>query len=396
VIRALAALALVALAGQDRPPATPPGEGSGEAGALARTPAALPRAAPGRWEGFFERVHADPAAADGLLGAEVAAGLARAEALYGEGDLPGAVGALFELLEREPDLPPAWLILGTAYFRLRRYEDAARALERFLDVAPGELWRTQALGHAYYSLGEYERARDHYRRVVAIARDSAEAWRGLALAEMRLGEDRAALAGLRRVLALEPEHPEAHLWIARILRDGGFPRAALPYAVRARELAPHEPQPWFLAAQVLRDLGGDEEAAACERRWKELDPIAQELRAVEARERLEPRRFDLAWRRFELERARGHAAGVRDAFARALALRPAGVDELGLRLTAVEALHGLGDADGARREAAAVEAAFPEDPAAWAALETFYAAIRDRAAQVRAGERRRRFAEAVR
>ena len=81
------------------------------------------------------------------LPADVRRALAGAEESYRDRDLPAAVEELYRALTLEPDLPPAWLLLGTAYFRLRRYEDSIHCFERLLSLAPEQVWRTQALGH---------------------------------------------------------------------------------------------------------------------------------------------------------------------------------------------------------------------------------------------------------
>ncbi|MEX1025373.1 MAG: tetratricopeptide repeat protein, partial [Planctomycetota bacterium] len=155
--------------------------------ALERLPSELPRAATDAWTESLAGGEVDlaPAASDAL---------ARAQRAYRSGDYPSAVEFAFAALEAEPDLPPALTLLGTTYFRLQRYGDTATCFERFCEVAPGELWRTQALGHAYYSLGRYERAHAHYQRVIATGRAGIDALRGRGLAELRLGREEEGLA----------------------------------------------------------------------------------------------------------------------------------------------------------------------------------------------------------
>lgn len=370
----LAAVALLALAGPAA--AAQLGEPGAAAAVLARTPAELPRAAPDRWKGAFE-----PAAEGDPRRPIAPAAIARvqaAEEAYRRADYPAALVQLFAGLELEPDLPPALLVLGTTYFRLRRYGDVALSLERFLEVAPSQVWRTQALGHAYYSLGRYETARDHYRRVLAGLPDSPEALRGLALAHYRLGESETALELLARVVALRPDHAEAHAWRAQVLFDEGRTEEALEPAERARELDPYVPRPWFLLAQIHHELGRDEEARAVEARWREVDRLAQELRTVQGQLLYFPGSLELARREVELQRELGDQRGVLAAAPRALRNAPPPEAELELRIWALDAAEALGEADLARQLATALAARCGEDPAAKQRLAEYHRGAPDR------------------
>jgi len=384
-VRSLCASAEVQAAGEEPPVAG----GLGPPPAiLERDPRALPRAESGRWSGFFdpegfaERVAGLPEGAR--------AGLERADAAYRAGNLPRALEELFAVLEAEPDLPPALLVLGTTYFRLQRYGDAIVALERFLAVAPSQVWRTQALAHARYSLGDYEGARASYEAVLADGRESREALRGLALCHWRLGDGPRALEILFDLVAREPDNEAAHAWLARVLYDEARSEEALPVARRAVELAPYDPAPLYTLSQIEFDLGHEEEALAHQEAWRELDRLVQERRFLEAQLRLRPESFGLQGRLVEVLRSLGDVPAAREALARLLRSRPPEVAALDLHLFVLDVAVELGDDEGALAAALALEQACPEEPDAWRRLELFYARRRDRVNQVRAGELYRR------
>lgn len=239
---------------------------------LERDPATLPLAAEGRWSewGPKDRVPA-----------ELIPRLRAGSQAYARKDYGGAIAEFSAMLDAEPDYPPALYQLATTYFRLRRYGDCIKVLERFLRVAPGEVGATRAMGHSLYSLGDYQAARTHYERVLAQAPESYEALRGYALCHVRLGDLEGALELLQRVVELRETHADAHTWIASVLYDLERPEEALRATERARELAPFEPRAWFLASQVLLDLERDEEAALVRARFERLSRITQELRTEE-------------------------------------------------------------------------------------------------------------------
>ncbi len=359
---------------------------------LDRTPDSLPRCERDRWAEL-----ATPDGRERVLGSlapEVIERMNRAENSYRAAEYVTALEDLYAALDAEPDMPPALLLLGTTYFRLRRYGDCRLSLERFLGVSSGELWRTQALGHSYYSLGEYERARDHYEAVLAAIpeglSESAEAVRGLALAHMRMGDNARALELLARVLELRPDHAEARTWRARILYDEDELEEALAEARRARELDPFEPQPWYLVMRILYDLDREEEAREAEAQWKVLDRVAQEVRSLEMRLRFQPRQYGLCVRLSELYASIGDVHATREALAKVVLARPAEVSEFEARAYVLDTLVRLEDEEGARVAALALEETCANVADAWRKLELFYATRLDRVNQVRCGEMYRR------
>ena len=342
---------------------------------LARDPAALPAAAAERWADWDPDVAPEGELRDGFVAAVRP---------YLAGHLPASLAALYELLERAPDYPPAWHQMGVVYFRLRRYGDAATAFERFLRVAPDEVAKTRAYAHSLYSLGRYEEAAAAYARILAAAPGMVEALRGAALTRLRLGDDEGALAGLERVLDIAPDHVEAWTWKARVLFDLERTEDSLAAARKARDLDPYDARPWFQLAQAHFDLGQDEEGEAARARFLELDAIAQETRLLDARLLYDPARPDLLLALVDAHRRALDASRARKALERLTRLDPARFE---WRAHALEVLEGLGSAEGAAWAAQALETHCAEVADAWKLLQGYYGRRKDRVRQVRAGER---------
>lgn len=346
--------------------------------ALAVDPASLPRAEPGRWSDW------DPAEP---LAPEHRELFTHALRAYAAGDYPGTLAPLYALLEREPDLPPALHQAGIVHFRLRRYGDCVTLLERFVEVVPHEVGATRALAHGLYSLGRYAEARDHYQRVLAAQPESAEALRGLALSHLRLGESSRALELLEQVVELEPEHADAHAWIAHVLLDEGRLEQARAACERSLKLDPSRPRSWFLSSGILAELGDDEGAEAARARFEELSRLQQEQLALEARLVSAPRDPELLAALAGIQVRRGDGRGARATVERLLRLDPGAA---GFRILALEVSLALGDAEGARRAAFALETHCAESVEAWRRLEQYWASVGDVARQIQAGERHRR------
>ena len=254
-----------------------------------RPRALLPARAPaGTWDGFFADHQPDP----GQL-AEIEPRLLQmgewARKAYAAADYPAAVDLCLSQLELLPDFPPTLLLLGSTCFRLRRYSDAAAILGRFLEVAPSELWRTQALGHALQGLGRAKEARDHYAAVLGVLPGSVEARRGLALCLDQLGDQEQAADELAAVVAARPDHAAAWTALGRVRFDLGLLEGARDAVERAQELAPHGAEAWFIAARVAWDQGRDEDAEALEARWRELADRQAEIAGLRNRLLFNPR-----------------------------------------------------------------------------------------------------------
>jgi tetratricopeptide (TPR) repeat protein len=346
--------------------------------ALRRDPRSLPRSAEGRWKNFERTTTAAEPPPEGMREAAIA---------IRERDLPRALVLLYGVLDSEPDYPPGLYEMGVVYFRLQRYGDAAAALERFLAVAPARVGETRVLGHSYYSVGDYTRAKAHYERVLAAAPREVEALRGLALCEMHLGEAQKALDFLGRVLELEPRHTDSWAWKAQLLFDLDRSQEALVAAERARDLDPWQPRPWFLLGRILLDLGREKDGLAAQVRYRNLAAAAQDVVSIESRLEYLPHEMPLLTRLVELHRSTGNVPAARKALVRLVRERPTDVD---LRILALDVLEGMGDAEGARVAAQALQQRCTEEWKAWQRLERYYARTGEKLQRVEAGERFRR------
>ena len=252
---------------------------------------------------------------------------------FRSGDNGKSIELLLALVDSNPEFPPATLMLGSVYFRLRRHEDAVHAFQSFLKHAPGELQRTRHLAHALYSLGRYEEARDHYRRV--LARHATEgglkgaprsrALRGLGLSLSHLGELEEARDVLRRAVEVDPRDAESLIALARVLEEHDALAEAARIAARAQVILPFDPRPAYMLATLQEDLGNAEEAAVHRAKFEVLSPVDVLVRDLETRLLHAPRDRNALAELVRLHASIANADGVRSAIQR---LRPASLDEL--------------------------------------------------------------------
>jgi cellulose synthase operon protein C len=139
-------------------------------------------------------------------------------------------------------------IAARGYQALERYDEAARAFDRALEIAPDDapLWADIARFHI--ATGDWGKAVSATDRAVALAPKSADI---LTLRALLIREQyglTASLPWFERALALDPNYIPAIIEMAATLQDAGRAKAALAMTRRALSLAPGLPRAYLLQA----------------------------------------------------------------------------------------------------------------------------------------------------
>jgi len=116
---------------------------------------------------------APPARAASSAGEKIAQGLAA----FSRNDHQAALAAFLAARARDPDAPVILYDIGTAYYRLGRFEAARAAFDRAARTAPPPLAAKARYnqGNAAYRLGDVAGAMAGYEAALAIAPDDADA-----------------------------------------------------------------------------------------------------------------------------------------------------------------------------------------------------------------------------
>jgi len=131
------------------------------------------------------------------------------------GNYADAIQALKHSISIRPS-PPAYSNLGTAYFYLRRYEDAAFAYQEALKLNDKNYVPWWNLGDATYRIpGRRQEATRAYRQAISLAQQTLEvnahdayALSVVSICEAMLGENTQALETLNRAFSQAAEDPE--------------------------------------------------------------------------------------------------------------------------------------------------------------------------------------------
>lgn len=177
--------------------------------------------------------------------------------LFTHGRYVESIAPIEQVVRLVPDNPRGWRLLGNAFFNLDRFDDAAAAYRRSLEIQPN--------AHAYnnlatvlYYMGQNDAAIEAFERATAMMPAYAIAWGNLGSACRWIPGhlDRArdalerAIALMREHLALDPADAEGWSWLAGWLSNLDRHEDALNASSRALELAPENVSVLSQAGQV--------------------------------------------------------------------------------------------------------------------------------------------------
>ena len=186
--------------------------------------------------------------------------LHQAEIMKEELHFQEAVPLLEQAIGLEPNLPIAYLQLGTALTSLHRYARAIPVLRKAVELRPDLTVPRYQLGSALFETGDFAGAAPEFEAAVARMPDWAEARFSLATTYARLDRLPDAVREYKKVIADRPNHYGAHLLLGRALAITGNPADALPYLSRAAMLQPTSPEPHAFLADAFTQLGQESDA----------------------------------------------------------------------------------------------------------------------------------------
>ncbi|HWZ82002.1 MAG TPA: sulfatase-like hydrolase/transferase [Terriglobales bacterium] len=183
-----------------------------------------------------------------------------AEMLKEEGHFQEAVPLLEQVIALEPNLPIAYLQLGTALTSLKNYGKAIPVLRKAVEMRPDLTVPRYQLGSALFETDDFAGAAAEYEAVLARIPDWAEARFSLATTYARLDRLPDAIREYKKVIEGRPNHYGAHLLVGRALTLTGDPAGALPYLTKAALLQPNSPEPHAFLADAFTQLGQETDA----------------------------------------------------------------------------------------------------------------------------------------
>ncbi|OWW21295.1 tetratricopeptide repeat protein [Noviherbaspirillum denitrificans] len=131
-------------------------------------------------------------------------------ALYGQGRLDEVEALARSLTARFPLHGFGWKVLGGVAVHQGRLADAAEAVQKSAELAPGDAETHWNLAYIYRELGRKSDAEACFRRVLAIAGDDATVYRDLGVTVLDQGRIGEAEACFRKALGVKPDYADVY------------------------------------------------------------------------------------------------------------------------------------------------------------------------------------------
>jgi tetratricopeptide (TPR) repeat protein len=158
--------------------------------------------------------------------------------LHQRGQHENAARLLDRALELSPDFAACWSNRGLVAAALGDAPFAVACHERALSIDPSFANAANNLGVALQLAGREGEALDAYRRALGLQPNFIDARTNLGATLAKLGRHEEALAVYREALARDPANPSAHFGAGNALRELGHLDDAIQSLQRAVELAP--------------------------------------------------------------------------------------------------------------------------------------------------------------
>ncbi len=201
---------------------------------------------------------------------------ADAQQAYARGDLAGAELLLQSVLQQGSSNPQVLVDLGCVREELGRYEDAIKAFESAVALAPKSPAIFEKLGACALKCGRKNEALNHYQHSLQLDSQRHGNWHSLGKALMSLGQYVEAEQCFAQAARLDPSVTEYHLGRCAALVNLCRYDDALESAVTATNLSPQSTNVWMTLGAIYRDMARIEESKACIEKVLELNPDSAE------------------------------------------------------------------------------------------------------------------------
>ncbi len=191
---------------------------------------------------------------------------------YLEGDRIEAKSRVDRALAREPADPQGHLLAARLLVDDERWQDAARAYARVVEIAPADPIGYLGLGAVLGSDGQFERANRVFLRGLTAAPGSVDLRYNLALSLALMGDLDRSIGEFERVLEMAPDHLQARENLAGVLAGSGRFDEAVPVFEEAVRRSPADPELRIMAARACLGAGRRDRAAEHIEAAIRLDP----------------------------------------------------------------------------------------------------------------------------
>ena len=149
-----------------------------------------------------------------------------------------AVSVLEETARKNPRFTQPWLSLAAVFVAQKRLDEAAKAYDTVLEIAPDSTEALRGLGDLALIRGDNDDADRRYGRILQSDPADPGALAKLGVVRLRQGRAEDGIALFRRAVEREPGNAETLLYLAGALTSSGQLSEAIPYFERSIAAGP--------------------------------------------------------------------------------------------------------------------------------------------------------------
>ncbi|CAA0125543.1 Beta-barrel assembly-enhancing protease [Halioglobus japonicus] len=163
-------------------------------------------------------------------------------------DVPGAINAAKTYQQRHPANAISYNLLGRAYLENGQEEDAKKAFEKAIEVAPGDPSANHQLAKLAEAAGQPAAVRRYYDSVLEHHRNHLSTLIQLALLDAAQGNEQAVIDGMEGAMTAHPTALEPRLLLGRYYLALGKPELLPPLFATVNKTQRRSPKVMLLLA----------------------------------------------------------------------------------------------------------------------------------------------------
>jgi len=160
-----------------------------------------------------------------------------------------------EIIQKYPDHPFGWKVLGALYKQIGKFQDSLIANQKVLEISPNDAEAHSNLGITLQEVGRLEDAETSYKKAISIKPKFAEVHSNLGITLQELGRLEDAETSYKKAIAIKPAYAEAHNNLGITLQELGRLEDAETSYKKAIAIKPAYAEAHYNLGNTLKELG---------------------------------------------------------------------------------------------------------------------------------------------
>ncbi len=173
------------------------------------------------------------------------------------------------LLRGHEDAAVAWELLSSALWWQERYDEAAEAAQRAIEVAPNDPVSYLVAARAAHGAGRLDEAIQYYDKAIECRSDMARAYYGRGTVRFDRQDSDGAIEDFDKAVSLNPDYAQAYSARGKVHQAKGHADRAIADYDKALELNPRLAEAWFNKARAYEAEGRPQKAIEAYRKFLE-------------------------------------------------------------------------------------------------------------------------------